>query len=156
MIGREHRTKIYLLVATAYFFIASASCAPRIVNVSPIEGRPATTVTVSMEYLVGWPRVEIDKTMMDWPQLKLIAADASRKSVPGEELLWIEDKLLQFTIPDLPPGDYDVTIHDDKGPPGDLTYSFLETAAYVLFPPVWPFVFRSNQAQFKLRVLPKH
>lgn len=136
--------------------MASASCAPRIVNVNPIEGRPATTVTVSMEYLVGWPRVEIGKTMMDWHQLKLIAADAARNNVPGEELVWIEDKLLQFTIPDLPPGDYDVTIHDDKGPPGDLTYSFLETTAYVLFPPVWPFVFRSNQARFQLRVLPAH
>jgi hypothetical protein len=156
MARREHRLKNYALVATACFLMASASCAPRIVNVSPIEGRPATTVTVSLEYLVGWPRVEIGKTMMDWPQLKLIAADAARNNVPGEELVWIEDKLLQFAIPDLPPGDYNVTIHDDKGPPGDLTYSFLETTAYVLFPPVWPFVFRSNQAQFQLRVLPAH
>lgn len=156
MAQREHRLKNYAVVATACFSMASASCAPRIVNVNPIEARPATTVTVSMEYLVGWPRVEIGKTMMDWPQLKLIAADAARNHVPGEELVWIEDKLLQFTVPDLPPGDYDVTIHDDKGPPGDLTYSFLETTAYVLFPPVWPFVFRSNQARFQLRVLPAH
>ena len=50
---------------------------------------------------------------------------------------------------------YDVIIHDDKGPPGDLTYSFLETTAYVIFPPVWPFVFRSNRTQFTFRVLPK-
>ena len=106
-----------------------------------------------MEYLVGWPRVEIGQTIMDWPQLKLIAADPARKDVPGEELVWIEDKILQFKIPYLPPGDYEVIIHDDKGPPGDLTYSFLETTAYVAFPPVWPFVFRSNQTQFKLRVL---
>ena len=155
--GRGKRKfKNCTLVVTVYFLIASASCAPRIVNVHPIEGRPATTVNVSMEYLVGWPRVEIGKTMMDWPELKLVAADPARKDVPGEELLWIEDKLLQFTIPDLLPGDYDVTIYDDKGPPGDMTYSFLETTAYLLFPPVWPFVFRSNQAQFKLRVLPKH
>lgn len=131
-----------------------ASCAPRVVSVYPVEGSPATTVNVSMEYLVGWPRVEIGGTIMDWPHLKLMAADAARKNVPGEDLVWIEDKLLQFTIPDLPPGDYDVIIHDDKGPPGDPTYSFLETTAYALFPPVWPFVFRSNQAQFKLRVLP--
>ena len=45
--------------------------------------------------------------------------------------------------------------HDDKGPPGDPIYSALETTAYVAFPPVWPFVFRSNQTQFNLRVLPK-
>jgi hypothetical protein len=108
-----------------------------------------------MEYLIGWPRVEISHTVMDWPDLKLFAADATRKEVPGEELIWIEDKILQFKIPDLDPGEYDVIIHDDKGPPGDLTYSFLETTAYVIFPPVWPFVFRSNQAQFKIRVLPK-
>jgi hypothetical protein len=133
--------------------LALCSCAPRIVDVNPREGKPATTVNVAIEYLVGWPRVEIGNTIMDWPQLKLMAAQPARKDVPGEDLVWIEDKILQFTIPDLPPGDYDVTIHDDKGPPGDLTYSFLETTAYVAFPPVWPFVFRSNQAQFKLRVL---
>ena len=154
MTRQKHRSNIYALGAC--FLIASAACAPRVVNVHPIEGRPATTVNVSMEYLVGWPRVEIGKTVMDWPQLKLVAADPARKEVPGEELVWIEDKLLQFSIPDLPPGIYDVTIYDDKGPPGDLTYSFLETTAYVLFPPVWPFVFRSNKAQFNLRVLPKH
>lgn len=92
--------------------------------------------------------------MMDWPQLKLIAANPDRKEVPGEELVWIEDKILQFSIPNLPPGSYTVTIHDDKGPPNDPVYSVLETTAYVIFPPVWPFVFRSNQTQFNLRVLP--
>jgi hypothetical protein len=146
---------IRALVASVCLLALCSSCAPRIVDVSPREGRPATTVNVAIEYLVGWPRVEIGKTIMDWPQLKLIAAEPTRKDVPGEELVWIEDKILQFTIPDLPPGDYDVTIYDDKGPPGDLTYSFLETTAYVVFPPVWPFVFRSNQTQFKLRVLPR-
>jgi hypothetical protein len=135
--------------------ICISACAPRIVRVTPTEGTPATVVNVSMEYLVGWPRVEISNTVMDWPHLRLIAADTTRKEVPGEELIWIEDKVLQFKIPDLAPGEYDVIIHDDKGPPGDLTYSFLETTAYVIFPPVWPFVFRSNQAQFKFRVLPK-
>ncbi|MBM4260173.1 MAG: DUF2141 domain-containing protein [Deltaproteobacteria bacterium] len=92
--------------------------------------------------------------MMDWPQLKLMAQKPERQHVPGEELIWIEDKVLQFTVPDLPPGEYTVTIHDDKGPPGDLIYSFLETTAYVIFPPVWPFLFRANQAQTTLRVLP--
>lgn len=108
-----------------------------------------------MEYLVGWPRIEIAGKTMDWPDLKLRAADPKRNDVPGEELVWIEDKFLQFKIPELSPGEYVVTIHDDKGPPGDLLYSFLETTAYVIFPPVWPFVFRSNQARFTLRVLPK-
>jgi len=121
---------------------------------SPVEGTPGTSVSLSMEYLVGWPRVEIGGKMMDWPQLKLLAANPDRKEVPGEELVWIEDKILQFTIPDLPPGNYTVTIHDDKGPPGDTVYSVLETTAYVIFPPVWPYVFRSNQTQFDLRVLP--
>ena len=151
---RKHRRSNLVVVVILSTLIVS-SCAPRIVAVNPTAGAPATPVNVSMEYLVGWPRVEIGTTMMDWPQLKLTAADATRSDVPGEELIWIEDKVLQFQIPDLPPGEYDVTIHDDKGPPGDLTYSFLETTAYVVFPPVWPFVFRSNQAQFKLRVLPK-
>ena len=155
MSGRKHRRSNLVVVVILSTLIVS-SCAPRIVAVNPTAGAPTTPVNVSMEYLVGWPRVEIGTTMMDWPQLKLIAADATRSDVSGEELIWIEDKVLQFQIPDLPPGEYDVTIHDDKGPPGDLTYSFLETTAYVVFPPVWPFVFRSNQAQFKLRVLPKY
>ena len=121
----------------------------------PLKGFPGDTVSLSFEYLVGWPRVEIDNVIMDWPQLRLQARDPSRRDVPGEELIWIEDKILQFTIPELAPGDYQVTIHDDKGPPGDLIYSFLETAAYLAFPPVWPFVLRSNQAQVGLRVLSK-
>jgi hypothetical protein len=107
-----------------------------------------------MEYLVGWPRVEIGEKIMDWPQLKLRAADIKRQDVPGEELVWIEDKILEFKIPELPPGNYTVTIHDDKGPPGDTVYSVLETSAYIIFPPVWPFVFRSNKTDVLLRVLP--
>jgi len=133
-----------------------ASCAPRVVEMNPLSGAPGDTVSLSMVHLVGWPRVEIGPMMMDWPQLKLQAADSSRKDVPGEELVWIEDKILHFKIPELAPGDYKVTIHDDKGPPGDLIYSFLETTAYLVFPPVWPFVLRSNQAQVDLRVLPKN
>jgi len=107
-----------------------------------------------MEYLVGWPRVEIAEQIMDWPQIKLSATAPERNNVAGEELIWIEDKILQFKIPDLPPADYRVIVHDDKGPPGDPVYSLLETTAYVIFPPVWPFVFRSNQTEFTLRVLP--
>jgi hypothetical protein len=107
-----------------------------------------------MEYLVGWPIVEIGGHRMDFYQLKLLAADPERGDVPGEELVWIEDKILQFRVPDLQPGDYSVTIYDDKGPPGDEIYSFLETTAYVVFPPVWPFVFRSNEAHATFRVLP--
>jgi len=120
----------------------------------PVEARPGTVISLSMEYLVGWPRVEISGNTMDWPQLKLMASKPERKDVPGEDLVWIEDKILQFTVPDLPPGDYVVTIHDDKGPPGDSVYAALETTAYVLFPPVWPYVFRSNQTQVMLRVMP--
>jgi len=130
------------------------ACAPRIVQMNPTEGTPGTVVSVSMEYLVGWPRVEIGGRMMDWPQLKLVALNPARKDVPGTELVWIEDKVLQFAIPDLLPGDYRVTIHDDKGPPGDNIYSALETTAYVIFPPVWPFVFRSNETTVMFRVLP--
>lgn len=136
------------------FCLSVCGCAPRVVQMSAHEGTPGTLVSLSMEYLVGWPRVEIGGKMMDWPQLKLMAANPDRNEVPGEELVWIEDKILQFAIPDLPPGNYTVTIHDDKGPPGDMLYSVLETTAYVIFPPVWPFVFRSNQTQFNLRVLP--
>ena len=133
--------------------VAVMSCAPRIVSLSPTEGTPTTPVNISLEYLVGWPRVEIGDKMLDWPQLKLSATEPARRDVPGEELIWIEDKVLQFKIPDLPPGEYTVTIHDDKGPPNAPIYSFLETTAYIIFPPVWPFVFRSNQTQFILRVL---
>jgi hypothetical protein len=69
---------------------------------SPSEGAPGTLVNLSMEYLVGWPRVEIGGKIMDWPQLKLLGLKPESKDVPGEELVWIEDKILQFTIPDLP------------------------------------------------------
>ena len=142
----------FFLRCTLFCFLCA--CAPRVVQMSPLEGAPGSVVSLSMEYLVGWPRVEIGDRMMDWPQLKLIASNPARKNVPGEELVWIEDKILQFTIPDLPPGDYQVTIHDDKGPPGDAIYSVLETTAYLAFPPVWPFVIRSNSTVVTLHVLP--
>jgi hypothetical protein len=150
-------SKIYVLTGCLVIatFFATASCSPRVVEMNPLQGMPGDTVSLSMVYLVGWPRVEIGGVMMDWPQLKLQASDDNRKDIPGEELIWIEDKILNFTIPELAPGDYKVTIHDDKGPPGDLVYSFLETTAYLVFPPVWPFVLRSNQTQIDLRVLPK-
>lgn len=136
------------------FCLLVCACAPRVVEMSPSEGAPGTLVNLSMEYLVGWPRVEIGGKIIDWPQLKLLGLKPESKDVPGEELVWIEDKILQFRIPDIPPGDYTVTIYDDKGPPGDPVYSALENTAYVIFPPVWPFVFRSNQTQLTLRVLP--
>src|ERR1044071_8040053 len=139
--------RISFFLSVAILAVANLSCAPRITNVTPPEGAPATTITVSIEYLVGWPRVEISDRVLEWPQPRLIAASPERRHVPGEELVWIEDKFLQFTIPDISPGEYVVTIHDDKGPPGDFIYSALETTAYVAFPPVWPFVFRSNQTQ---------
>jgi hypothetical protein len=129
-------------------------CAPRVIEMSPLEGAPGTLVSLSMEYLVGWPRVEVGGKMLDWPQLRLLGLKPDSKDVPGEELVWIEDKILQFRIPDIPPGDYAVTIYDDKGPPSDTVYSVLETTAYVIFPPVWPFVFRSNKTEARLRVLP--
>ena len=148
-------TRQCLTLARCLLCILCTSCAPRIVDMQPLRGSPGDTVSLSFEYLVGWPRVEIDNVIMDWPQLKLQARDPSRRDVPGEELIWIEDKILHFKIPELAPGDYQVTIHDDKGPPGDLIYSFLETTAYLAFPPVWPFVLRSNQVRVGLQVLPK-
>jgi hypothetical protein len=134
--------------------LLTAGCAPKVLQIIPNKGAPGTVVSLSMEYLVGWPRIEIADKSLAFHQLKLIAMKPERKDVPGEELVWIEDKILQFAIPDLAPGEYRVVVHDDKGPPGDPVYSFLETTAYLIFPPVWPFVFRSNQAQFTLRVLP--
>jgi hypothetical protein len=111
-------------------------------------------VSLEMEYLVGWPRVEFGGTTMDFYQMNLLARDPARRTVPGTELEWIEDKILQFRVPSLVPGEYTVTIHDDKGPPGDPVWGFLETTSYLLFPPVWPFVLRSNQTQITFRVLP--
>jgi hypothetical protein len=149
-------TKLLHLLSAGFALCASVTaCAPRIVNIAPAEGPPGALVSLSMEYLVGWPRVEIAEKIMDWPELKLMASAPERKNVPGEELIWIEDKVLQFRIPDLPPAEYKVIVHDDKGPPGDPIYSFLETTAYVIFPPVWPFVFRANRTEFTLHVLPE-
>ena len=131
-----------------------SSCAPRITQTSALEGRPGTVISLPMEYLVGWPRVEIAGVIMDWPQLKLLSADPARQNIRGEDLVWIEDKILEFEIPELAPGEYQLIIHDDKGPPGEPIYSFLETTAYLVFPPVWPFVLRSNRTEATLRVLP--
>ena len=148
-----HLRGVVSFICVSLLFVA---CAPQVVEMTPAEGPPGTTVSVSMKYLVGWPRVEIGGRTMNYFEIKLLGAKPESKDLPGEELTWIEDKILQFRMPPISPGDYTVTIHDDKGPPGDAVYSFLETTAYVIFPPVWPFVFRSNQAQFRLRVLPKN
>ena len=153
MISTNHKNFLVARWLAMALGFLSASCAPRIVEMQPLKGFPGDTVSLSFEYLVGWPRVEIGNVMMDWPQLRLQASDPTRRDVPGEELIWIEDKILHFKIPELAPGDYQVTIHDDKGPPGDWIYSFLETTAYLAFPPVWPFVLRSNQVQVGLQVL---
>lgn len=155
MISKNHKDLTAARWLAMTLCLLSASCAPRIVEMQPLKGFPGDTVSLSFEYLVGWPRVEIGNVTMDWPQLRLQASDPTRRDVPGEELIWIEDKILHFKIPELAPGDYQVTIHDDKGPPGDWIYSFLETTAYLAFPPVWPFVLRSNQVQVGLQVLPK-
>ena len=134
--------------------LAAISCAPRVLQMQPSEGAPGTLVSMTMEHLVGWPRVEIAGHIMEWSELKLLGTKPESEEIPGEELTWIEDKILQFRIPSLAPGDYTVIIHDDKGPPGEPLYSALESTAYVAFPPVWPFIFRSNQAQATLRILP--
>ena len=142
------------LLTSPILALSLSACSPRVVEIAPKEGAPGTIVSLSMEYLVGWPRIEVGGKEMDYYQLKLLAADPESQQVPAEELTWIEDKVLQFRVPDLPPGEYTVTVRDDKGPPGDRVYSFLETTAYVVFPPVWPFVFRSNEAHATFRVLP--
>lgn len=135
------------------FLLSAASCAPRVLQMQPGEGTPGTVVSVEMKYLVGWPRVEIAGHSMEWSELRLLGTKPESETTPGEELTWIEDKVLQFRIPSLPPGDYTVIIHDDKGPPGEPLYSALESTAYIAFPPVWPFIFRSNQAEVRLKIL---
>ena len=127
-------------------------CAPRVIRMEPTQGRPGTLVSLSMEHLVGLPRVEIGGKMMDYYELKLLGLKPERRDVADMELAWIEDKILQFRVPDLPPGEYKVIVHDDKGPPGDKIYSLLETAAYVMFPPVWPWVLRANEVAANFRV----
>ena len=135
------------------FVLLVLSCAPKLLETQSFQGTAGETVRVPMRYLVGWPRIEIGDQTLNWSDLKLTSLDPNRHDVPGEELVWIEDKILHFPIPDIGPGTYTVTVHDDKGPPGDMIYSILETTAYMVFPPVWPFVFRSNQIKFPLTVL---
>jgi hypothetical protein len=128
------------------------ACAPTVTRVEPLEGRPGTIVSLSMEYLVGWPRVEIGGETLDYYQLKLLGSAPERRNVSDMNLVWIENKVLQFRVPNLPLGEYRVTVHDDKGPPGDPVYSVLETTAYMIFPPVWPFLMRSNETSVTFRV----
>ena len=135
------------------FVLFVTSCAPKLLETQSRQGIAGETISVPIRYLVGWPRVEIGDQTLVWSDLKLTSLDPNRRDVPGAELVWIEDKILHFAIPDVGPGTYTITVHDDKGPPGDMIYSILETTAYVAFPPVWPFVFRSNQTKFLLTVL---
>ena len=145
---KGYHITIFILIS----FLALSACAPRVIQIAPKEGVPGTQVTLTMEYLVGWPRVEIGSQMMDYYKLKLSSTNPTGNPIEDEELSWIEDKILQFQVPDLPPGNYLVTIYDDKGPPGDKIYAVLETTAYVIAPPVWPFVFRSNQTTVNFKV----
>jgi hypothetical protein len=142
-----------LIAAISLLFVGA--CAPQITRVEPTEGRPGAIVSLSMKYLVGWPTVDVAGEVLDWAELRLLGAAPESEGVRGEDLIWIEDKILQFRIPKAQPGDYVVTVYDGKGPSGQPAYSFLETVAYVAFPPVWPFVFRSNRAQTNLRILPQ-
>jgi hypothetical protein len=142
------RLAAYVIIVSLYLI----ACAPKVMQIEPSEGRPGTVVSLSMEYLVGWPRVEIAGETLDYYQLKLLGLKPERQDVSDMELVWIEDKILQFRVPDLPPGEYRIVVHDDKGPPEDPIYSVLETTAYLVFPPVWPFVMRSNETSVNFRV----
>jgi hypothetical protein len=152
MINTEATSKLRLAAFIATLSLWASACAPRIIQMDPSEGRPGTIVSLSMEYLVGWPRVEISGQKMDYYELRLLGLKPERTNVSDMELAWIEDKVLQFRVPELPPGEYLVTVHDDKGPPGDKLYSALETTAYLIFPPVWPFVLRSNEISLTFRI----
>ena len=151
---RKALSPIQKVCYCAVFYLSIYACAPRVINMGPVEGTPGTSVSLSMEYLVGWPRVEIGGKMMDWPQIKLLAANPARKEVPGEELALTE-------IQDTP-------VYDSRSSPGKLYSHYPRrqrtTRRHGLFgagnhslrhfSTVWPFVFRSNQTQFDLRVLP--
>ena len=140
-------------LSLSFFVLIVTSCAPKLLETPSFQGTAGETLRIPIRYLVGWPRVEIGDRSLIWSDLKLTSLDPNRRDVPGDELVWIEDKILHFPIPDIGPGTYTVTVHDDKGPPGDTIYSILETTAYMVFPPVWPFVFRSNQTKLILTVL---
>ena len=142
-------------LVVALILLGPWGCAPRVSHMSPKAGPAGTRVDLHVQYLVGWPRVEIGGQTLDYPKLKLSGTASVTEEADGAsetKLGILEDKLLQFRIPDLPPGHYPVTIHDDKGPPRDPVYSFLETTAYLIFPPVWPFLFRPNQATVTFEV----
>src|SRR5919108_3175893 len=117
MINTEATSKLRLAAFIATLSLWASACAPRIIQMDPSEGRPGTIVSLSMEYLVGWPRVEISGQKMDYYELRLLGLKPERTNVSDMELAWIEDKVLQFRVPELPPGEYLVTVHDDKGPP---------------------------------------
>ena len=147
--------KLFAFVTLLVSVFGLGACAPTVTRIEPLAGSPGTVVNLSMEYLVGWPRIRDRRLHDGLAAAQSYRSGSSRKDVPGTELVWIEDKILQFKIPELAPGEYRVIIHDDKGPPGDRIYSALETTAYLAFPPVWPFVMRSNEASAVLTVLPR-
>src|SRR5436190_4491845 len=93
--------------AAAWLFLAclGAGCAPKVIQMEPLAGAPGTLVSLSMENLVGWPRVEMGGKVMDYPELKLEGLRPERRDVPDMELVWIEDKILRFRVPELPPGE---------------------------------------------------
>ena len=153
MIKLETNSEMRVIVFVLAASLCVSACAPQVMRMEPLEGRPGTIVSLSMEYLVGWPRVEISGKTLDYYQVKLLGLKPDRRDVSDMELVWIEDKVLEFRVPDLPPGEYQVTVHDDKGPPGDTAYSLLQTTAYLVFPPVWPFVLRSNEASLTFRII---
>lgn len=64
----------YFTISILISFLALSACAPRVVQIAPKEGAPGTQVSLTMEYLVGRPRVEIGSNMMDYYKLKLSSA----------------------------------------------------------------------------------
>src|SRR5437870_9825047 len=73
-----HLAAFILLVSS--FWVSG--CAPRVMRMEPSEGRPGTVVSLSMEYLVGWPRVEIGGKTMDYYQVRLLGLNPTGRMGP--------------------------------------------------------------------------
>src|SRR5262249_33936243 len=52
-----------------HVFVLVSGCAPRVTEMSPQSGTPGTLVSLSMKYLVGWPRVELGGKQWTGPNL---------------------------------------------------------------------------------------